>query len=286
MESGDLIQPHELASFDRAAAEREIRSRARAVYLGSDTALVLILGRYKFFLDTQDRGFGAHVMLDGFWEIWLTLFCARNLKSGMTAIDVGSHYGYYAMMFADFVGASGHLMAIEPNPRAIELLGRSLELNGFMGRSEVLPAVAGGAEDGQANLFIPPFESKNSLVIADPDGLSERGTVIQVRSVCVDTLSAKMERIDFVKIDAEGSEERIFEGMKETIKRFHPLIVMEFNALRYADPGAFLERMLDAYGSLHAIEFDGSAPPVRPEEVLTKRVGEDWLIVLSRTPLA
>ena len=95
-----------------------------------------------------------------------------------------------------------------------------------------------------------------------------------------------MERVDFVKIDAEGSEERIFEGMSDTIKRFHPLIVMEFNALRYSNPGAFLERMLGAYGSLYAVDFDGSAPPVSPEDLLTKRRGEDWLVVLSRNRLA
>jgi FkbM family methyltransferase len=286
METGSLIQPHELAAFDRSMAEHEIRRRARAVYLGRDTALVLILGRYKFFLDTLDLGFGSHVVLDGFWEIWLTLFCARNLKSGMTAIDVGAHYGYYSMMFADFIGASGSLISIEPNPRAGELLGRSLELNGFAGRSRVMPVVAGAPEDCQASLFIPPFESKNALVVADTSGLSDRGAIIQVQSVCLDKVCAQMERVDFVKIDAEGSEERIFEGMCDTIRRFHPLIVMEFNALRYSNPGAFLERMLGAYGSLCAVDFDGSTPPVSPEDLLTKRLGEDWLVVLSRNRLA
>ena len=157
METGALIQPHELAAFDRSAAEREIRNRAHAVYLDT-TSAGFYSGRDKFFFDTQDLGFGSHVILDGFWEIWLTLFCARNLKSGMTAIDVGAHYGYYSMMFADFIGASGYLISIEPNPRAGELLGRSLELNGFMGRSRVMPVVASAPEDYQASLFIPPFE--------------------------------------------------------------------------------------------------------------------------------
>jgi FkbM family methyltransferase len=285
MEFGALIQLHELAAFDRSTAEREIRGRARAVYLGRDTALVLILGRYKFFIDTRDLGFGSHVILDGFWEIWLTLFCARKLKRGMTAIDVGAHYGYYSMMFADMVGESGHLMAVEPNPHAGELLKRSLELNGFAGRSTVMPVAAGAPGDSQAKLFIPPFESKNALVVADTSGLSEQGAVVQVQSVYLDEVCAKMERVDFVKIDAEGSEERIFEGMHATIKRFHPLIVMEFNALRYRNPGAFLERMLGAYGSLHAVDFGGNAPALSPEDLLTKRMGEDWLVVLSHNQL-
>jgi FkbM family methyltransferase len=286
MQSETLIQPHELAAFDRADAEREIRSRARAVYLGRDTALVQILGRYKFFIDTLDLGFGSHVILDGFWEIWLTLFCARNLRIGMNAIDVGAHYGYYSMMFADFIGASGHLTAIEPNPHAARLLMRSIELNGFSERTSVIPAAAGGTGDGRANLFIPPSESKNALIVTDVTGLSDRGPVIEVETVCLDRISASMERVEFIKIDAEGSEERIFEGMSDTIRRFHPLIVMEFNALRYSNPSDFLEKMLCAYGNLRAVNFDGAAPIISPEDLLTQRLGEDWLVVLSKDQVA
>jgi hypothetical protein len=107
-----LLQPHELAALDRLHAEAAIRSRVRSVYLGDHVALTCILGRYKFFLDTRDRGFGSHVLLDGFWEIWLTLFCARNLRHGMTVVDVGANFGYYSVMFAEFVGAPGRVLAV------------------------------------------------------------------------------------------------------------------------------------------------------------------------------
>lgn len=71
-----LLQPHELVAFDRLDAEAAIRTRVQNAFLGNNGALTGILGRYKLFVDTRDEGFGSHVLLDGYREIWLTLFAA------------------------------------------------------------------------------------------------------------------------------------------------------------------------------------------------------------------
>jgi len=95
----------------RAQAEQEIRARTQAVYLGDHLALVRVLGQAKMFLSTTDAGFASHVMLDGFWEIWLTLFFARVIAPGMTVIDVGANFGYYTLLFGRAVGPSGRVIA-------------------------------------------------------------------------------------------------------------------------------------------------------------------------------
>jgi FkbM family methyltransferase len=287
MQAGTLLQPHELAALDRQHAEAAIRSRVQNAYLGDRVALSLILGRYKFFLDTSDVGFGSHVMLDGFWEIWLTLFCARNLHAGMTAVDVGAHLGYYAVMFAELVGGAGRVIAVEPNPRSAELLRRSVDLNGFTARTTLFPGALGSVDNERLPLYVPAFEPKNALIVSCVDGLDQRrGSIVEVASATLDSLCAEAKTVDFIKIDAEGSEERIFDGMRSTIARSQPMIVMEFNAARYRQPAAFVERLLATYGALYAIDFQGLASPTAPDDLLTQRVGEDWLIVISpRAPV-
>jgi FkbM family methyltransferase len=279
---GTLLQPHELAGFDRQSAEAAIRCRTQNAYLGDHVALGRVLGRYKLFVDTHDIGFGSHLILDGFWEIWLTLFCARNVRTGMTAIDVGAHLGYYSVMFGEFVGFSGRVMAVEPNPKSCELLRRSIDLNGFSARTTVFSGALGAIENERLPLYVPPFEPKNGLIIAHAEDFNpRRGAVIEVDSTTLDRLCAGVDRIDFVKIDAEGSEERIFDGMSKTIARNRPMIVMEFNAARYLEPATFVERLHEVYGALYAIDFEGAASPVTSTELLNQRVGEDWLVVLS-----
>lgn len=283
MSTSPLLHLHELMAFDRHQAETAILQRVTSTYLGDHTALVRVLGRYKLYVDTRDRGFGSHILLDGFWEIWLTLFCARNVKRGMTAVDVGANFGYYSVLLAELVGDEGQLISVEPNPHAADFLNRSVDLNGLSRRTKIETVALGGANEGEASLYVPHNEPKNASIVSNDFALrSENGRVIKVPVTTLDQLCATSERIDFIKIDAEGAEEAIFEGMSETIARHKPIIVVEFNAGRYGDAGGFLDRLAAIYGSLRRLDFSGESLPVTRDQLLTVYGGDDALLVLSR----
>lgn len=283
MSSSALLHLHELMAFDRHQAEAAILQRVNSAYLGSHTALVRVLGRYKLYIDTRDRGFGSHVLLDGFWEIWLTLFCARNVKRGMTAIDVGANFGYYSLLLAELVGAKGELIAVEPNPHAADFLRRSIELNGLLGRTRIERLALGATVSGEASLYIPHGEPKNALIVSETfQPHAQDGAVVKVPVTTLDRLGSACSRVDFIKIDAEGAEQVILEGMGETIARHKPMLVVEFNPGRYADARGFLARLAGIYGSLRRLDFSGEAVPVTGEDLLSKYGADDSLLVLSR----
>ena len=94
----------------------------------------------------------------------------------------------------------------------------------------------------------------------------------------MDALARELTRLDLVKIDAEGAEVAIIAGMRETIARFRPKILLEFNAARYKDPSGFLANITEKYRRFRALNFDGELETVTPEAILTTRYGEDWLL--------
>ncbi|MCZ3379849.1 FkbM family methyltransferase [Rhizobium sp. AG207R] len=283
MSSSALLHLHELMAFDRHQAETAILQRVNSAYLGNHTALVRVLGRYKLYVDTRDRGFGSHVLLDGFWEIWLTLFCARNVKRGMTAIDVGANFGYYSLLLAELVGTRGELIAVEPNPHAADFLRRSVELNGLLGRTRIETSALGATISDEASLYVPHNEPKNALIVSELfQPRAQDGVVIKVPLTTLDEMSASCSRVDFIKIDAEGAEEVILEGMAETIARHKPMLVVEFNPARYADASGFLERLAGIYGAMRRLDFSGEAVPITSEDLLSKYGADDSLLVLSR----
>ena len=196
MSSSALLHLHELMAFDRHQAETAILQRVNSAYLGNHTALVRVLGRYKLYVDTRDRGFGSHVLLDGFWEIWLTLFCARNVKRGMTAIDVGANFGYYSLLLAELVGTRGELIAVEPNPHAADFLRRSVELNGLLGRTRIETSALGATISGEASLYVPHSEPKNAQIVSEMfQPRPQDGVVIKVPVTTLDGMSAACSRI-------------------------------------------------------------------------------------------
>jgi FkbM family methyltransferase len=275
----DTLSIPELASSDRFDLEAFCRAQAQSAYLGEHTALCRILGRYKVYVDTRDTGFASNLLLDGFWEMWLTIFIARRVRAGMVAIDVGANFGYYTLILADLVGESGHVYAIEPNPAAATALRRSIGLNGASGRTTVIEAAAGVADGSELLLFAPHGEPKNAMIIASADGVNAAsGTFHPVSEVAVDTIAAGRGRIDFIKIDAEGAEESIIAGALKTLARDKPHLVLEFNVARYRDPGAFLEQITSIYGRLRHIDYYGNAVEITEAQIRTDRFGEDWLL--------
>lgn len=273
-----LIGVAELATMSRSEAEQAIGTAVQSVYLGDHTALTRIFGYHKFFVDTRDVGFGGHVLLDGYWEIWLTLFCARNLRSGMVAIDVGANLGYYTVLFADIVGSAGHVLAVEPNPHAVSLLRRSVDINGYTARTRIEQTACSDGSSTHAQLVVPATEPKNAHIVPtaspDPDAL-------ETACVTLDALCEGYDHVDFIKIDAEGSEEPIFAGMSAVLARHRPTIVIEVNIARYADAAGFIRRLHDVYGALRYVSYEGVAVPISERELLSNKVGEDWLVVLS-----
>lgn len=258
------LYPHHLATWSRQRLEVAIRRRAQTAYLGDGTVLARILGRHKIFLRGADRGFACHLMLDGFWEMWLTQHLARCVEPGMTVIDVGANFGYYTLLLADAVGSTGHVIAVEPNPEAVALLTQSVNLNGHADRTRIVPQALDGAA-GQRLLYVPADEPKNAALVdrADLPG----GRTIEVSTVTLDEIALAVPKVDLIKIDAEGAEQEIVAGMGRLIERDKPMLVLEYNAARYAEPRAFLDSLLAVYGTAEELKPTGEVVPINVDSV-------------------
>lgn len=147
IEAGQYFDIWRLLSEPRSDNEAVLRSLCRSVYLGNDTALCRVLGRYKMYVDTRDVSISSHLMLEGYWEMWVTEAMMRHVRPGMTVLDIGANLGYFTMLLADLVGPTGRVLAFEPNPEMAGRARRSVGLNGFAPTTTV-HEMALGASDG------------------------------------------------------------------------------------------------------------------------------------------
>jgi FkbM family methyltransferase len=273
-----LVGLNELVTLDRWTLERRARALARPLYLGDGVALGVILGRYKFYVDTRDVGFGAHVLLDGCWEPWLTVFMARRIKPGMSVLDVGANHGYYTMLFADLVGPEGKVAAVECNPNLCQLLRRSIMVNGFSSRVELLEQAAMDRE-GSVTIYIDPTEPKNARVIGGHEAFASGAVSVRGGALANDLKAWK--KLDFVKIDIEGSEEAAVAGLWPMIKRDKPDMLLEFNVHRCADGAGLLAKLRKLYGEIRVVDFDAETQAIEDAALLDTRSREDWMLFLS-----
>src|SRR3984893_15903051 len=149
-------------------------------------------------------------------------FLRHWLRPGMTVIDIGANLGVYSVPIARLVGPMGRVFAYEPGSEARAFLERSRELN------------------AAANLVISPLalsdrEREGLLVFggsSELNALGDRGAGEPVRITSLDNEDAARgwPPPDFVKIDAEGEEERILNGGRDFFARHSPLIMFEIKA--------------------------------------------------------
>ena len=267
-----------LRETPREAAEAAIRLLCAAVRMGDETTLCRALGRYKMFVDNADFGLAPHLLLDGFWEMWVTRAMLEVVHPGMVAVDVGANVGYFTLLLADIVGPDGRVLAFEPNPRPLHLLERSLRLNGLADRV-ALHGVPLAATSGNAvYLVVPVGEPKNAHL--SPEADSSAGHALH--SATLDDVVGD-GRVDFVKIDAEGAERDIWQGMQRIVARGQPMTVfLEFVADRYAAPDALLAEFAGRGFHLRRIDPRRGMIDLSAREVLDAPAGVDQMLVLSR----
>jgi FkbM family methyltransferase len=266
-----------LTEKTRSDSENHIRSLCRSVYLGDSEAMCICLGRYKMFVDTRDFGFAPHMLLDGFWEFWITQFIYRTVKPDMITMDVGANFGYYTVLMADLVGPNGKCLAVEPNPYVAEKLARTLAVNGFQSRAPLTRAALFDSERDDLLFFMPSNEPKNGRIVSEAF-TSGDGVTAHVTGTTLDTLSENLPKLDFIKIDAEGGEAGIVSGMKNTLQRLRPTILLEYNSAR-PDVDHMLDVLFD-YTNNHMayVDFDGQSKPVSRDRLLNENVGNDWML--------
>jgi FkbM family methyltransferase len=273
-------RPFELAELrtrPRRVNEARVRALARAVRMGGDDALARALGRYMMVVDAGDLGLSAHLLLDGFWEMWLTEAMTRHVRPGMIVADVGANLGYYTLLLGELVGAAGRVHAFEPNPALARRLRASLALN-KTGARTTLHDVALGDADGEAALVVPAGDPKNGALVA-------AGSRADARSVAVRRMDAlpDLAEVDLIKIDVEGAEEAVWRGMSGILARPRPLaIFLEFNPSRYADPRGFLAAIERNRFRVDLLELSGEEVPLARAGLWDRPGNEDQMLLLRR----
>jgi FkbM family methyltransferase len=274
---GSLLKLRELIPNRRHRLEGEMRRRAQVAYLGDGIGLCRVLGRFKMYVDTRDIGMASHLMLDGYWELWVTEFLADRLDRGMTVIDVGANLGYFTLIMAEMVGEHGTVHAFEPNPPIARLLRHSVHVNGFLSRVHIHPEALGD-RDGTARLIVPENYPGGAALVPAGEGATEGLVPVRRLDSYAELLDA-----DIIKIDAEGGERSIWAGMAGLLARGRPLtVLLEFVAARYDDPAGFLAEILAHGFALHRISETEPFAPVTPDAILSGPPDRDLMLVLIR----
>jgi FkbM family methyltransferase len=190
--------------------------------------------------------------------------------SNRTIIEAGAHIGYYTVYFARRF-PSARIHAFEPNPHSYRLLLKNLRINEI--QEQVSPCQCGLAESNEdRSLVMDRYTTATSRF--DIDGVSPSCGpfgIVGTHAVPVKSLDAVAEQenihsVDFVKIDVEGYEQKVLEGMRNVLRIHSPLIYFELHGETLAERQTRLRAILNLLYSLdyRVHQLQANWPEVAP----------------------
>ncbi len=146
----------------------------------------------------------------------------QAVKAGDVVLDCGANIGVYTRVALD-AGAS-KVVAIEPGPENVEALRRNFPKEIAGGRVVIVPKGVWDKDDLLTLQVDPSNTAANTFVMKLKDGKPG----VQVPLLSIDKLVAELglERVDYIKMDIEGAEQRALIGARATLARYHPRLAL------------------------------------------------------------
>jgi FkbM family methyltransferase len=175
-----------------------------------------------FALDLRDN-VQRTLYFTGWYERRYLTWIIDRLRRDDVFVDVGAHIGIHTLTVARRLMAlgGGTVLAFEPSRHLATALQLSLQRNGLSNVTVVRTGLGRGR--GAAQLRVDPkFHREDAAVrsfVAPGDVVEE------VPVISFDEWNQGLCRVDLVKIDVEGAELEVLEGMRETLRLMRPRMI-------------------------------------------------------------
>jgi FkbM family methyltransferase len=225
----------------------------QSVYVGDHTLLIRTQSGHKICADSRDLSVLPTLVFKGRWEPWVTRVMHKTLRVGMRVADVGAHFGYHTCIMASAVGRTGHVHAIEANPRMASLLRKTIAANGFYDFVTCHEVVVGD-RSGEVDFHMFRGLTGSSSVLPMKETAARYGDAVDVDRLKCEPLDAIIAdgTLDAMKIDCEGSEPAIIAGAQRLLNQ--PVlrhIFLEYSPYFYTDR----ERPVRMFADLERMGF-------------------------------
>jgi FkbM family methyltransferase len=187
----------------------------------------------------------------------------KFLEKDSVFIDIGANTGIYCLKAAKHLNKGGVVIAIEPFIEILRTLANSVRNNGFQNiRLRNFCAVD---KTGERILWLNSNLPNTFSVVERMKSSSG----VSVMGVSIDDLMKweNLNRLDYLKIDAEGAEEEILKGAKETINKFRPIIQVE-TIVRDVKVNFNSYRIYQAPKSINVVMFPEESKKIKSAEEL------------------
>ena len=199
-------------------------------FLGKNAKKLIVKRNNIFFSLNLFEGIDFAVFLN-FYEKNVVNFYSKIIKSSFVIVDIGSNFGFHTLNFSKLT-PSGKVFSIEPTSFAYNKLKKNINLNPILKKNIVFDQVfLSRLNINLKNKYVYaswPLSNTKKKVHPILMGQEKKIQGCNVKSFDNYILRRRIKNLDMIKIDVDGNEYDIIKSGEKTIKKFKPIIMIEF----------------------------------------------------------
>jgi FkbM family methyltransferase len=161
----------------------------------------------------------------GSWEPEVVQSIQKHVLPRTRVLDIGAQSGFYSLLLSKLVGPGGMVFAFEPLPANFRILEENVRLNNI--QNVMIRREAVSDRSGEISFKFPHEETS---LVAGPTIESDDLGTFQVPSICLDDFVRQTgHSVQFIKMDVEGAETAVLRGAVQTLRTFHPPMIVELH---------------------------------------------------------
>ena len=193
-----------------------------------------------------------------------------HVRQGAEVWNVGANVGVYVLQLAAWVGASGKIVAFEPNPIARRVLRANVRLNGLGGQVEIVDSAVGGVV-GTVDFFTAGTDGMARG--GAPNPLLTKTRRLKVNVTTLDVWAEQRGRIpSWIVMDIEGWEIAALQGGRKVLAACQFAVELHPSAWGWSGHSrADLEALIDEF-NLEVLPLAGQSDALAEHgQVLLRR---------------
>jgi FkbM family methyltransferase len=229
-------------------------------YVGDGVALTYLPDETPIFVNANDIGGPFNLLNGGQYEEENVEALLSFVKDDTVFLDIGANVGLYTLRVARRVYPNGKIYSFEPNPQLNELLTRNVYVNGF---ANIVQSFQLGLSDRNCTATFQYPKGHLGGGHIDPPGLLSGHMAVEAEIRRLDDLLGPDFRCDLVKIDVEGHELQVLDGMKRIVENSPEIKILFEKLTPDAPTDSAIEDYFSGFGfELYGVDQDRALVPL------------------------
>jgi FkbM family methyltransferase len=248
----------------RMMPDGPLRRRLAALYYGTHYGAHLRTCRYRrgaFELETCD-GVRMSTIRDFDPAPLTELIRLEAVRPGDWVFDLGGNYGAAAIYMALKAGPQGRVFVYEPDEANLVVMRENLTRNRV---DTVTPVALAVSDHTGRQTFFAGGNYTSSLQETDyiaGDRSHYKAVEVELTTIDEECRRLGIGKVDLIKMDIEGSEGPALRGAADTIRRFHPRLVVETHIVNGQSNHPEVEALIQGYGYTDIDVFKDAEQPI------------------------